>query len=116
MGARLRSPLAIWIAKVVGLAMACYVTGRLGRVPTFLSDDGVTLWTSSGIALAGLLLLGDSSWPGVWLGSFLVQLTTTFDESTTNVEVQSLAIATTIGAGCCLTSRGGLLDGAPPAR
>jgi PAS domain S-box-containing protein len=107
MGARLRSPLAIWFAKVVGLAVACYVTGRLGRVSTFPSDEGIALWTSAGIALGGLLLFGNRVWPGVWLGSFLVQLTTTFGNSATPADVRSLAIASTIGTGAALQAVAG---------
>jgi PAS domain S-box-containing protein len=107
MGARLRSPRAIWIAKVVGLAIACYVTGRLGRVSTFPSDEGIALWTSAGIALGGLLLFGNRVWPGVWLGSFLVQLTTTFGTSATPADARSLAIASTIGTGAALQAVAG---------
>src|SRR6185295_3903405 len=33
------------------------------------------LWPASGIALAAVLLLGRSVWPGIWIGAFLANIT-----------------------------------------
>lgn len=52
------------------LAVACFVTGRLGTELASLSVVSA-IWPAAGVALAGLLLLGTRTWPGVAVGGFL---------------------------------------------
>jgi PAS domain S-box-containing protein len=101
MNERLRSPVATWFAGVVVLAVACYVTGRWGRVTILPTGATVSLWTCSGIGLAGLLLLGNRAWPGVWLGSFFVELAVTWDGSSGALGA-SLVRASVMSSGAAL--------------
>jgi len=52
------------------LAVACFVTGRVGTELASLSVVS-TIWPAAGVALAGMFLLGVKAWPGVALGGFL---------------------------------------------
>src|SRR5215470_15082709 len=58
-------------AKIAGVALAYYLTGRLGRLAAPPPGIATVVWPPSGIALAALLLLGNRIWPGIWLGAFL---------------------------------------------
>ncbi len=61
---------------IIGLAVAYFVAGRLGLLLAIPPGYATAVWPASGIALAGLLLLGDRAAAGVFLGSFAVNLTT----------------------------------------
>ncbi len=54
------------------------------------------------MALAGLLLGGGRLWPGVWIGSFAVNVSTSWDASTLPALLRSLAIAGSIASGAAL--------------
>jgi PAS domain S-box-containing protein len=102
MNARLRSSVVIWLVQVVGLSLACYVVGRLGGTPRLTASDSVSLWTPSGVALGGLLVLGYRVWPAIWFGSFFVYLTTAVQSSDPQTTTGWLAIAATFGLGAVL--------------
>jgi PAS domain S-box-containing protein len=63
-------------AKIVALAAAYSAGGKFGLKLAFLHRSASAVWPPTGIALAALLLYGYRLWPGVWLGAFLVNLTT----------------------------------------
>jgi diguanylate cyclase (GGDEF)-like protein len=59
------------------LLAACYFgAGKLGLSLAFVHVSATAVWPPAGIALAALLLLGYRVWPGIFLGAFLVNLTT----------------------------------------
>lgn len=64
-------PSPLWI---LGLAAAYYVTGRLGLLLAIPPGYATAVFPASGVALAGVVLVGHRVWPGVWLGSFLINL------------------------------------------
>lgn len=64
------------LGKIVALAAVYFVTGKLGLKAAFLHESASAIWPPTGIALATLLLAGNRLWPGVWLGAFLVNITT----------------------------------------
>jgi len=65
---------------IIGVVTLVYfVAGKLGLKLAFLNDSTSAVWPPSGIALAALLLLGYRIWPAIFLGAFLVNLTTTSD-------------------------------------
>jgi PAS domain S-box-containing protein len=102
MNARLRSPLAIWLAQVIGLAVAVYVVGRLGRVSDVSPGQAVSLWTNSGVVLAAFLFFGNRIWPGAWLGGFLVELAPSLSAVGWHVAAAPLAYAGTVATGTVL--------------
>lgn len=59
-----------YAGQVFVLAVACFVTGRIGTELASLSVVSA-IWPAAGVALAGLLLLGMRVWPGVAVGGFL---------------------------------------------
>jgi signal transduction histidine kinase/CheY-like chemotaxis protein len=64
---------------IFGLAAAYFVAGKLGLSLALAGTSATAVWPPTGIALAALLLLGPRVWPGITIGAFLVNLTTTGD-------------------------------------
>ncbi len=73
---------------IAGLAAVYYATGKLGLSLALVHPSASAVWPPSGIALAALLLFGYRVWPGVFLGAFLVNVTTA------GTIVTSLGVAT----------------------
>ncbi len=59
------------------LTVVYFVAGRLGLALAFLNASATPVWPATGIALTALLVLGYRAWPAVFLGAFLVNVTTT---------------------------------------
>src|SRR6266478_1221299 len=73
---------------VVGILTVVYfIAGKLGLKLAFLYASASPVWPPAGIALAALLVLGYRAWPALFVGAFLVNLTTAGNVAT------SLAIA-----------------------
>jgi PAS domain S-box-containing protein len=53
-----------------------YAAGRFGLSLAVVHPSSSPIWPPSGLALGALLAFGDSLWPGILLGAFLVNLTT----------------------------------------
>jgi integral membrane sensor domain MASE1 len=81
------------------VAGAYAVAGRLGVLVAIPPGYATPIWLSSGLAWAWILVWGPWVWPGIWLGSTLVHVWTTFDASTATATLTSLAIPTSIGVG-----------------
>src|SRR5213083_2682088 len=74
---------------VIGiLAIIYFVAGKLGLMLASLHASASPVWPPAGIALAALLLLGYRAWPAIFVGAFLVNITTAGNFAT------SFAIAT----------------------
>src|ERR1700736_1936618 len=65
-----------------------FIAGKLGLKLAFLHASASPVWPPAGIALAALLVLGYRTWPAIFLGAFLVNVTTAGNIAT------SLCIAT----------------------
>jgi PAS domain S-box-containing protein len=63
----------LWMAALAGVY---FLAGKLGLKLAFLHQSASPVWPPTGIALAAVLLLGYRVWPGIWLGGFLVNVTT----------------------------------------
>ncbi|HEU4602877.1 MAG TPA: MASE1 domain-containing protein, partial [Steroidobacteraceae bacterium] len=61
-----------FIVRIVALAIAYYVIGRIGLLLAIPPGYATIIWPPSGIALAALILWGPRVWPGVALGSFVL--------------------------------------------
>jgi signal transduction histidine kinase len=62
---------------IIGLVTVIYfVAGKLGLSLAFLNASASAVWPPSGIALAVILLLGYRVWPAIFVGAFMVNLTT----------------------------------------
>src|SRR6266513_2208676 len=73
---------------VVGILTVVYfIAGKLGLKLAFLYASASPVWPPAGIALAAMLVLGYRTWPAIFIGAFLVNVTTAGDVTT------SLAVA-----------------------
>ncbi|MDI1480160.1 MASE1 domain-containing protein [Polyangium sp. y55x31] len=82
-------PIAVLLLAVVYAAGAA--VGQLLAIPP---GNVTACFPASGIALAGILLGGRRLWPGVWLGSFLVNTYAFFDTTS----LAGAAVTTLVGA------------------
>src|SRR5213075_1794430 len=64
------------ILGLVGLTLLYFLSGKLGLRLAFVHASASPVWPPAGIALATVLLLGYGTWPAIFLGAFLVNLTT----------------------------------------
>ncbi|WP_049974006.1 CHASE domain-containing protein [Azospirillum sp. B4] len=62
--------------KVLALALLYLGTARLGLALASLSDSASPVWPASGVAVAGLLAFGRSTWPFVFIGAFIANILT----------------------------------------
>jgi len=69
--------------EICAVAALYYASGKLGLLQQLVRGQVTPLWPPTGIALAGLLLLGPRVWPGIALGAFLVNIS--LGPSTTGV-------------------------------
>src|SRR5437870_6061101 len=73
---------------VIGLLTLVYfIAGKFGLLLASLHASASPVWPPAGIALAALLLLGYRAWPAIFVGAFLVNVTTAGNVAT------SLAVA-----------------------
>jgi integral membrane sensor domain MASE1 len=62
---------------VVGILTVVYfIAGKLGLKLAFLYASASPVWPPAGIALAAMLVLGYRTWPAIFIGAFLVNVTT----------------------------------------
>jgi PAS domain S-box-containing protein len=60
--------------QVVLLAVTYFASAKLALLLAIPPGYATPIWPASGIALAALLVVGRSIWPGVWLGSLAANL------------------------------------------
>src|SRR6266403_3651747 len=73
---------------VIGILTVVYfIAGKFGLLLASLHASASPVWPPAGIALAALLVLGYRAWPAIFVGAFLVNVTTAGNVAT------SLAIA-----------------------
>ncbi|MBI4354420.1 MAG: MASE1 domain-containing protein [Candidatus Omnitrophica bacterium] len=60
----------------VMLAAVYFAAGKFGLTLASLHPSATAIWPPTGIALAAFLLYGYRVWPGIFLGAFLVNITT----------------------------------------
>ena len=96
---KIATPRLSALMAILLVGVAYYTFGRLGLLLAIPPGYATAVWPASGVALAGLLLLVYRVWPGVILGSFFVNIGTSFDASNTQTIIASLTLALCIGAG-----------------
>ncbi len=85
------------------LIAACYYgLGKLGLLLAISPGFATPVWPPAGIAMAGVLLLGNRVWPGVWLGSFLVNLDVSLGLAGSAVTLQYLGVSAAIATGATI--------------
>jgi integral membrane sensor domain MASE1 len=66
---------AVALLPIVGVAVAYYLTARLGLLQELVRDQVTPYWPPTGVALVALLVLGIRIWPGIALGAFVLNAT-----------------------------------------
>ena len=61
---------------VGALTLAYFVAGKLALKLAFIHASASPVWPPAGIALAALVVLGYRIWPAIFIGAFLVNITT----------------------------------------
>ena len=110
------------VTAVVLTAIAYAISGRLGQFVAIPPGNVTAVWPPSGIALAAVLLRGPRIWPGIWLGSFAVNLWAFLDHSATRALDLSIVTGAAMAVGA--TAQGviggwplrGMIDLARPLR
>ncbi|MGB7711274.1 MAG: MASE1 domain-containing protein [Microcoleus sp.] len=88
------------------LALAYFVTGKLaGSILGIVTAEASPLWPPAGIALAALLLQGRRMWPGIALGSLLLNSTAGVGIPSTVIATSALSVTLQALAGEALLSR-----------
>ncbi len=93
---------------VLLVAAAYYVTGRLALLLALPPAHFAPIWPAAGIALASVLLAGRRVWPGIWLGSFLLHLTSA--EAAGSGAAPAIAALIALGAALQALAGGALLE------
>jgi PAS domain S-box-containing protein len=71
------------LTAILVLAGCYFCAGKLGLSWAYVHASASAIWPASGLALAALLLWGSKLWPGIFLGAFLVNITTEGSLATT---------------------------------
>lgn len=87
------------LIRIAILAAAYSLTGIVGLSLAIPPGYATAVWPPSGIALAAILLWGPRVWPGVWLGSLLVNIAVALTTAGAEVNLTSLGIAASISVG-----------------
>ncbi|SFI18283.1 MASE1 protein [Nitrosomonas sp. Nm34] len=73
--------------RIIALTTAYFIAGKLGLSMPFIGSNITLFWPPTGIALAAALIWGPSCWFGIFLGAFLVNLTTGEPTFSTALEI-----------------------------
>lgn len=94
---------AQYAGKVALLAIAYYITGMLGLSIAAPPGYATIIWPASGIALGALITYGSNLWPGILIGSFVLnaQISGIFSLSE-GVTAEKISIAILIASGSTL--------------
>lgn len=90
------------------LFLVYVVTGKLGLQFATLHLNVSPLWAPTGIAIAGVLLLGDHAWRAVFLGSVVVNITTLASVVTAVPIAMGNALEAVVGAWVLTRLSGGV--------
>ena len=84
------------------LALTYCIVGKLSTYLAIPPGYATCIWPASGIAVGSLVLFGNRLWPGILLGSFLVNVSTSFDSTSVDLILRSLFVPIGIGIGAAL--------------
>ena len=90
------------LAAMATVGLAYYLVGRIGLLLALPPGYATAIWPAAGIALAAVLIVGPRVWPGIFVGSFLVNVGTSFDRGSVAGIAASLGVAVTIAGGAAM--------------
>lgn len=87
-----------WLFAVIGVTLVYFVTGLIGLEFGVVRPDTIPVWLPAGVGLAGLVIFGYKVWPGIFIGSLLLNLFSSssvvllFDQISSETVGQTLSI------------------------
>ncbi len=90
-----------WL-ECLGLAIAYFLTARLGQTLSIDPGNVTPVWIPSGIILAALVLRGPYLWPGIWLGAFIGNVWAYIDFQDIGLLIRATLTGTSNGIGDAL--------------
>lgn len=94
----------------IGLLAGAYLlAGKLALLLAIPPGFATAVWPAAGIATAACLAWGNRVWPGIFLGSLLVNIGPSFYHSSTSTLLHSLTLPSVIAAGASLQALCGAL-------
>ncbi len=84
------------------MGVVYYIAGRLGLLFAVPAGYAPAVWPAAGVALAGVLLFGSRIWPGIFLGSLLINAPIYVDTTSAASIVNTAFPAVSIGIGASL--------------
>src|SRR5207248_10689951 len=80
------------------LTVAYFIAGKLGLMLASLHASASPVWPPAGIALAAMLLFGYRVWPAIFVGAFVVNLTTAGNVATSVAIAAGNTLEAVVGA------------------
>jgi len=90
------------LVEVLAVGVAYFVLGRLALLLAIPPGYATAVWPAAGVALAAVLMLGRHVWPGIAVGSFVVNVWTSFDAASLNTIFKTTSLPLFIGIGAAL--------------
>src|SRR5947209_3435341 len=91
-----------WLGGIATTAAIYFVAGKLALLLAIPPGYATAVWPAAGLALGCILLFGNRAWPGVIIGSFLVNFWTSLDTAAFGAIVESVAVPAVIGGAAAL--------------
>ncbi len=82
--------------------LAYFVAGKLALLLAIPPGYATAVWPAAGIALAAVLTRGYRVWPGILLGSFFVNVSTSMQSAAAGTVTNFIILPLSIGAGAAL--------------
>jgi two-component system sensor histidine kinase/response regulator len=95
------------LAEILTVSVVYYVLGRLALLLAIPPGYVTAVWPAAGVALAAILIIGPRIWPGIVLGSFLVNVGTSFDATDLATIFKTTSLPLFIGLGAALQALAG---------
>src|SRR5215813_2073293 len=96
-----------WVGSILATAAIYLIGGKLTLILAISPGYATPVWPAAGLALGCLLLFGDRAWPGVIIGSFLVNFRPSLETATFGAILKSFAMPLFIGSGAALQAYAG---------
>jgi two-component sensor histidine kinase/integral membrane sensor domain MASE1 len=91
-----------WLLRIAVTALAYWIAGELALLMAIPPGYASAVWPAAGLALSALLVWGTPVAPGVLIGSFCVNVGTSFDAGSLEALTRSITLALIIALGAML--------------
>ena len=102
------TPKLLALAETLAFAIVYFCCGKLGLSMAFVNVSASAVWPPTGLALAFLLWRGLGHWPGIFVGAFMVNVTTQGSIPVTLGIAAGNTLEAVMGAWCVCRFAGGL--------